>query len=225
MTAFKLTKKEIEQKVIGERLKKVRLDKGLSLENVEEQIKIRAKYLRALEDEDWDAFPGMAYVSGFLKSYAKFLGISPEPLLAAYKNETKVKNKKEPITAKKEVKFKKVYFTPTILLVGFLAIAFLGVLGYIIYQVLGFASAPYLLIKSPQNGDVVYQNQVTVYGKTSPFANLSLNGQSLPADKDGNFEQSVKLNDGTNNITVSAQSRFNKKTEKDFVVILKKQGE
>lgn len=48
---------------------------------------MRETYLAALEEEEFAALGGSVYVKGFLRSYAKFLGLDPEPLLAAYRAE------------------------------------------------------------------------------------------------------------------------------------------
>jgi cytoskeleton protein RodZ len=68
---------------IGDRLRNAREAKGLSLEAVEERTRIRAAYLRALEDETFERLPGPAYVKGFLRTYATALGLDPAPLLEA----------------------------------------------------------------------------------------------------------------------------------------------
>lgn len=63
---------------IGNTLREARLRKGLGVLECEDQTKIRAKYLRALEDEEFDALPSGTYVRGFLKTYADFLGLDSQ---------------------------------------------------------------------------------------------------------------------------------------------------
>jgi cytoskeletal protein RodZ len=74
---------------IGEILRTERESRGLSLLDVEEQTKIRAKYLQALEEENYDEIPGEAYCMGFLRNYARFLEIDPEPLIYQYRCQAK----------------------------------------------------------------------------------------------------------------------------------------
>ncbi len=66
---------------IGEILRTEREKRGLSLAEVEEATKIRARYLQALEEERFNDIPGEAYCLGFLRNYARFLDIDPEPLI------------------------------------------------------------------------------------------------------------------------------------------------
>lgn len=83
---------------IGSSLRDARIRKGLDLADLEVETKIRAKYLRALEEERFDQLPGDTYVKGFLRTYADALGLdgqlyvdeynsrfalSEEPVLAA----------------------------------------------------------------------------------------------------------------------------------------------
>ena len=60
---------------IGSSLREARLRQALDLPEVEQATKIRAKYLRALEDEEFEQLPAQTYVKGFLRSYAEYLGL------------------------------------------------------------------------------------------------------------------------------------------------------
>ncbi len=71
---------------VGDKLRQAREAKGMSLEHAAESTKIRAKYLAALEDEEYDVIPGKVYVKGFLKNYANFLGLDSEELMLEYKS-------------------------------------------------------------------------------------------------------------------------------------------
>ncbi|MDQ2732646.1 MAG: helix-turn-helix domain-containing protein [Armatimonadota bacterium] len=69
---------------MGESLRKARLDKGLSVQQVADAIRISPAYLEALEQDRLDPFPAVVYARGFLKSYASYLGLAPEPLLEEF---------------------------------------------------------------------------------------------------------------------------------------------
>src|SRR3954468_15379840 len=60
---------------IGSSLRQARQRQGLSLADVERATCVRQKYLSALEDERFEVLPGAAYVRGFLRTYAEFLGL------------------------------------------------------------------------------------------------------------------------------------------------------
>ena len=60
---------------IGETLREARMRRRIDMAEVEAATKIRAKYLRALENEEWDLLPGPTFVKTFLRTYAEYLGL------------------------------------------------------------------------------------------------------------------------------------------------------
>jgi cytoskeleton protein RodZ len=78
------------QMSIGEVLKSTRSRQGLEIRTVEERTKIRTKYLRALENEDWDTLPSSAYAKGFLRTYAQLLGLDADALVDEYRRRVEV---------------------------------------------------------------------------------------------------------------------------------------
>jgi hypothetical protein len=60
---------------IGNSLREARLRQGLDFPEIEQATKIRGKYLRALEEEQFDLLPAQTYVKGFLRNYADYLGL------------------------------------------------------------------------------------------------------------------------------------------------------
>jgi hypothetical protein len=69
---------------IGSLLRETRIRNKIDITTVEEATKIRAKYLRALENEEWVVLPGPTYVKTFLRTYAQFLGLDPHLLVDEY---------------------------------------------------------------------------------------------------------------------------------------------
>ncbi len=74
---------------LGDTLREARQRLGLTLSEVESATRIRRRYLEALEVEDFDALPAPVYVKGFLRTYARYLGLDPLPLLALYPDDAK----------------------------------------------------------------------------------------------------------------------------------------
>ncbi len=69
---------------VGQWLRRAREARNLTLEDVEAQLRIRKRYLKALEQADYEALPGDLQIRGFLRNYARFLGLSPEEALVRY---------------------------------------------------------------------------------------------------------------------------------------------
>ncbi len=70
---------------IGESLREARMRARIDISEIEAQTKIRAKYLRALENEEWDLLPGPTYVKSFLRTYAEALDLDAKLLVDEYK--------------------------------------------------------------------------------------------------------------------------------------------
>jgi hypothetical protein len=70
---------------IGATLREARMRERIDVSEIEAKTKIRAKYLRALENEEWDLLPGPTFVKSFLRTYADALGLDSKALLEEYK--------------------------------------------------------------------------------------------------------------------------------------------
>jgi cytoskeleton protein RodZ len=70
---------------IGETLRDARMRQRLDIADVEQRTKIRAKYLRALENEEFGMLPGPTFVKTFLRTYAEMLGLDPHVLVEEYR--------------------------------------------------------------------------------------------------------------------------------------------
>jgi cytoskeleton protein RodZ len=71
---------------IGNTLREARLRRGLDILDCEAETKIRAKYLRAMEEEQFDLMPSPTYVRGFLRTYADFLDLDGRLVLDEYES-------------------------------------------------------------------------------------------------------------------------------------------
>jgi cytoskeletal protein RodZ len=69
---------------IGNSLREARLRQGLEFPEIEYATKVRSKYLRALEDEQFDVLPAQTYVKGFLRTYAEYLGLDGQLYVDEY---------------------------------------------------------------------------------------------------------------------------------------------
>jgi len=128
-------------KDIGNFLKERREARGISLIEVEKDLKIRKKYLQALEEGNVDAIPGKTYLIGYLRNYSKYLGVNEEninQIIQTYHNLEKKesglkKTKEENIylkTKDRSIFEKKRFFFPIkyVYLTSFVLIIFVGLL-------------------------------------------------------------------------------------------------
>jgi cytoskeletal protein RodZ len=71
---------------LGQLLRKARLEKGISLDDMQEITKIRKRYLEAIEEGNYKLLPGNFYVRAFIKSYSECVGLDPNEVLRLFQN-------------------------------------------------------------------------------------------------------------------------------------------
>lgn len=84
---------------LGHILREARETKGFTLREVQDKTRINSRFLEALEMGDFDRLPTQTHVRGFLRNYARFLGLDPEPLLERYElgQSERPKRRQQPI--------------------------------------------------------------------------------------------------------------------------------
>jgi len=83
---------------LGDEFRSAREARGLTLSDVAEQIHIRSVYLSAIENEDWPSIGAPVYVRGFIRTYARFLGLDGEAAVAAF-NQAAPPERPSPVVA------------------------------------------------------------------------------------------------------------------------------
>lgn len=86
-----------EPRGIGDELKAVRINAGKALKDIAAELRIRADHLQAIENGDLDRLPGPAYVSGFIRSYAAYLGFDGSEIVAHFRDETQTRALNPPL--------------------------------------------------------------------------------------------------------------------------------
>jgi hypothetical protein len=82
---------------IGASLREARLKRGLSPADVNKALRIRDRYLQALEEERWELLPGDAYAKGFLREYADFLGLDGNLYVDEYNSRVAQQHEEPPL--------------------------------------------------------------------------------------------------------------------------------
>lgn len=213
---FKFQRKEVKgTKTLGQRLKTVREETGINLDEAEKGTGIQKKYLQALEEGDYSLLPASVYIKNYLRVYAEFLQVSPQMVLDLYDQEKEIvepiRSKKTEEQAKKE-KIPKPIITPRRIrnLIIFLIIAACFV--YLGVEIKKIVSPPILDITSPQDNLVIDKNSVEVSGKTEPESAVTINGQEVFLDPQGQFREKIELVSGLNTIEIASQKKHSKKS-------------
>lgn len=85
---------------------------------------------------------------------------------------------------------------------------------YSIYQARFIIEGPKVSIWDPQNGSTVSKSVLDIKGEAKNIARLSLDGRQIFVNEQGSFKERVLLSEGFNEITISAQDKFGRETQK-----------
>jgi len=210
MKFFKTNKIFLDNETVAEQLRSARQTKKLKLEEVARTLKIKYKYLAALEKNQYDKLPEGVYGKNFLREYALFLGLDYQKLVKIFSQEKKnfqPQEYKQPFSRRI---VKKTYFwmVPKIvrnILIGLIIIICFFYLGLRLSKII---SPPTLFIYSPIENLVTKKNFLEVSGKTEPEVHLVINGETILSDSNGNFSKIIDLKKGINTIVITADKKY-----------------
>jgi len=198
-------------KTVGIMLKEARLAKGIALEEVEKQTKIRLKFLEAIERDEYTILPSPIYAKGFVKNYSQFLGLDVHMVMAFFRRQTDEIKRSSILPHKSpELDYKKRFITPN----RFISVVFIGLsllfISYFVIQYRKLQLPPTLTITRPQAESILKEKKLDILGTTDPDATIMVNGLTVTVRSDGQFFTQISLDPGVNTITTVATSRFGK---------------
>jgi cytoskeleton protein RodZ len=143
---------------LGEEFRSAREARGLSVSDVAERIHIRSVYLTAIENEDWSSIGAPVYVRGFIRTYARFLGLDAEAAVARF-NDTLPAERPGTSHAPPVVTAARERSGPSPWVLAGVLVAVLLV-GYAVYE--------FVMLKQPGSGTVAVQPSSPPAGSQSP---------------------------------------------------------
>ncbi|KKQ63808.1 MAG: hypothetical protein US86_C0026G0004 [Candidatus Daviesbacteria bacterium GW2011_GWA2_38_24] len=200
---------------VGTILKREREKKGLLLIDIEKQMKVREKYLKAIEEEDWDFFSSKIYITGILKNYSRVLNLDHKKILAFFRRDYE---KKEEVKFKRKVSSDSLTSeTKKFLKLG-LIILILFFISYFIYQLKVYFSPPNFTLLNPNIKNFTIEKSVKISGKTDRDTAIVIAGERVYQNKEGIFTYDYSLNEGENKLIINLTGANGKKTmvEKTF---------
>ncbi|PLX24728.1 hypothetical protein C0580_04415 [Candidatus Parcubacteria bacterium] len=215
-------KKISKGQTLSDKLRKARLEKELSIKDVETKTRIPTKYIEVLENGHYKELPGDIYAKAWIKLYAEILDLPPRELLEDFKIEKNISEKVSKLGAPKIKKNQKFSFGnivwPKVLKFFSVTIVILALLGYLGWSVKNIISAPEVVIHQPSNNFRTTESSVEIVGQTKPEVQLTINGELVLLDEDGNFFQTVNLVNGLNNLEISAKKKHSKTNNIELII-------
>lgn len=203
--------KPLSMQNVGQRLKLRRQELGVSLAQVELDTKIRGKFLTQLESGDYSKLPNDIYTRGFVQQYATYLGVSGQLMAEQYVSERGGAIEAE-TKAPRILKPRRLIVTGRLVGFGLTLLLILGVLSYLGLQFSSLAAAPRLILISPSADATINGSSVRIAGSTTPGSDVSVNDTLVPSDANGQFSDTLALQDGINIIRISSRSKLGKTT-------------
>ncbi len=203
---------------VGDMLRRAREQKKISLEQLEKRLRIRTRFLEAIEHNDWQLFGSKIYISGIIKSYAQEVGVDAKKALVFFRRDYE---HVEDMTLKKRVpntmlrSASKVYSYIVFFGIGVIFLAYFG------YQLSIFLLPPRITIVSPTEKSFKRRERITVTGRTEKEAVITIFGTRVYPNENGVFSYDLPLKIGTNQIVIEAIGANGKKSVimKEFVLV------
>lgn len=217
MTKSSVEKNRPSSSKVGQLLNERRNELGITIPQAAERTRIRAEYLQSLERNDYSVFTSETHTKGFLSSYSKFLGLDTNKILAVYRREADIPNRKDSINdtlSHKNTRSRQ--FTQKSLSIIILGTVALLIIIYIANQVNAFWQPPKLEIISPIpiegpfDGEIyVAGNSFKIEGKTGPNTVIRLNTQPIQLQSGYEFiTDEIPLQQSETRLVITATNQF-----------------
>lgn len=182
--------------------------RGLTAEKLAEMTGVSERFLESLIEDKFEALPSLPYVRGYLIKIADALGLDGEELFKEYLKDNEMVKRSGKNDRLPENRFK----TPR--LTGKLLIPIILILAVILYLVLRipvFGGANGLLLRNLE-GEITYSESsvFAVSGRIGDSYKLTLNGERIYPDEEGNFTAQVELKEGFNTLVFGVKKFLGK---------------
>ncbi len=200
---------------VGELLKNERLKKNLTLKQVEKSLRVREKFLLALEENNWETFSSKIYITGLITNYSRLLGLNTQKMLIFFRRDYE---KKDDLKFKKRTSSQYLASPTKRIATSGVVLIVLVFLLYFSYQLTQFLAPPKVIWLSPQKTTFRSGEKITIKGKTDKDAAITIFGDRIYQTKEGIFTYDFPLKKGTNELTIEVVGANGKKTnlKKEF---------
>lgn len=218
---------------LGEQLRTRREKKSITLDQAAADTRIREKFLKALEDGDYQSLPGAVYTKGFLRNYAEYLDLDQEGLIALFHQERGLVTTEPSSKSYKPMRpimRRSLIFTPAVLVPVLVLAGIVLFVGYLYYQFTSFAVAPTLELTDPASDAIAQDASYMLRGRTVPTGRVTVQvfpGPFTIADirpaSDGTFSAPITLQPGANHVAVEVLDQAGKVSRVSRSILLQPQ--
>lgn len=219
MTNLAFPTKKITDETLGEYLASGRTVLGLPLERLAEELSVSPKYLKALEDNNFEVLPPEIYTIGLLKRYCKLLGLEEKRALRLFKSKRSRKNVSffsRPVIYRNFLDRTLTYRNFIFLLI-FTLLCSLGF--YLVRTLYPLYTNPYFELDDPDIcSQAVDEENIKISGTIKPEEKIWINNEEINPDKDGRFYSDIFLKEGENKINIKVLNKFGRSREETCLI-------
>jgi len=194
---------------VGQILKIERESQGLLLSDIEKKIRIREKYLIALESDDWNFFSSKIYIIGILKNYSRVLGLDPKKILAFFRRDYE---RKEEVKFKEKISSSYLISNSSTIIKFLVTLSFIFIFIYFGYQLKLYFTPPSMKIIAPTANHFTTETKIDIIAKTDKDAAVTVMGNRIYQDKLGQINYEFPLKEGENKVTFEVTGANGKKS-------------
>lgn len=195
---------------LGSKLKQLREEKGWTIQQLANQTGLEKDYIIAIETSAFHNLPqGDVYKKLFIKRYlSAFSQIDTQQYLDQIQHQFSNYDKKNKDANSSSTQYFK--NTPTLIRIAVVGLFILSLSGYFGLQIKKIIEPPKLTLQSPQKSQTLHKEKITIKGKTTPGARVTINGKPVSYNKNGNFDKVLPLKQGLNTLTIKARTEHSK---------------
>lgn len=195
---------------VGAWLKQRREQLGMTLGEIEIATRIRGKYLRQIEADDYSQLANDIYTRGFVQTYARRLGLDVKEVLRRYE----VQRGGQPESPRRLQPVVRTGATvlPRVLLGLLGLVVVVAIAGYLSVQLGSLTTSPRLNVTAPAGDQSVYGGVIDIAGDVAGGADVTVNDSPLLTDSNGHFIDKLALQNGVNSIRIVAKNRLGAST-------------
>ncbi len=218
------TKKQItESKRVCLRLSEAREAKGISQTEMSRRLRLSVDYIVALEECRFDDLPfARVYQKNIIKKYLQVLGVESKNYLDQFiYEEVKASESVNVTLSTKTDSPAKNWNIPLLSRIFGVFVVLLLFGGYFSLQVKRIIDPPSLVLHSPDTESPVYDRSVIIKGQTDKEAQVFINGKAVMSNEEGSFEESLSLENGVNEVIVSAKKKHGKVSQETRYIMVR----
>ncbi|MCK5459954.1 helix-turn-helix domain-containing protein [Candidatus Parcubacteria bacterium] len=205
-------KQLILESALGGILKKERIARCISIDDIEKRTNIQKRYIVFLEKSDYSSLPGKVYVKNFIKNYADFLNLNTRYILEIFEKEylffEKTKDDKNGIFKNVKISNFRFIVAPKIFRNITIAAVFFLCFCYLSGEAKNISKPPALNIYSPLNNLVTSEQSIKIIGETDRGSQIFINDKLIIADSEGKFSENINLQIGVNIIKIVVKKKY-----------------